>query len=151
MGPKRTSKANSRPGAHATTTQSVTQRTHLWWLWPRNRAPTAGPFAPPRQAPRVVSGLHSPMRRTSEIAPQTVSADRSMWTELLTLLTVSVTVAACRLFCIRRNTSEGGLEVRVIELPAAARGVVGDRTPELASPCRAGRREVVRAVGEGEG
>src|SRR5205823_14556017 len=47
--------------------------------------------------------------------------------------------------------SERRREVRAVELPTAAVGVVGDGPPELASPCRAGGREVVGPVGEGEG
>ena len=42
-------------------------------LLPWNRAPTAGPLAPPRHRPPVFSGLHSPVRVTSETRLQTCS------------------------------------------------------------------------------
>src|SRR2546423_15578196 len=46
--------------------------------------------------------------------------------------------------------SEGRREVRAVELPAAAGGVVGDGPPELAAKSGARAREVVGPVGEGE-
>src|SRR5438270_13777553 len=47
--------------------------------------------------------------------------------------------------------SEGRLEIRAGEPPAATRREVGERPPELASVGRARSREVVGPVGEGEG
>src|SRR5436305_12182703 len=59
-------KANSRPGSAATTSGLVLHRMNRRLLLPLNLAPTAGPVAPSIHPHLTVSGLHSPMRVTSE-------------------------------------------------------------------------------------
>src|SRR5438309_8331412 len=60
-----TTKANWRPSSAATTRGLLLQRINPRRLVPLNRAPTAGPVAPPSHRHRTVSGLHSPIRVTS--------------------------------------------------------------------------------------
>src|SRR5207248_5695316 len=60
-----TTNANSLPGSATITRGFVDHRMNLFRFEPLNRAPTAGPVAPPTHSHRTVSGLHSPIRVTS--------------------------------------------------------------------------------------
>src|SRR6266568_2359395 len=73
-------KANSRPGSAATTSGFVLQRITPRLLVPLKRAPTAGPVAPPIHSHLAVSGLHSPMRVTSDTRSYSFSGGALTWT-----------------------------------------------------------------------
>src|SRR4051812_18415566 len=72
-------KENSRPGSAATTLGFVDHRMNLFLFVPLNRAPPAGPAAPSSHWHLTVSGLHSPMRVTSETRSYTFSGWALTW------------------------------------------------------------------------
>src|SRR4051794_7430838 len=75
-----TTKANSLPGSAATTRGLVVQRTNLFLLDPLNRAPTVGPVAPSIHSLLTFSGLHSPIRVTSDTRSYSFSGGALTWT-----------------------------------------------------------------------
>ena len=77
-----TTNANSRPRSAATTSERVSQVRSGNSLRPVNQAPTRG-LSPSSHQHALQTGLHSPMRVTSEIMSYRSSGDRAMTTESL--------------------------------------------------------------------
>jgi hypothetical protein len=75
--PSLTSQANSRPGSAATTWLRVSHVRSAFWLRPVNHAPTCGPSPSSHQHARQ-TGLHSPIRVTSETMAYVASGSRAM-------------------------------------------------------------------------
>src|SRR5947209_1442913 len=71
--------ANSRPASAATTSGFELHRMNRRLFDPLKRAPTAGPVAPSIHSPFTVSGLHSPMRVTSDTRSYSFSGGALTW------------------------------------------------------------------------
>src|SRR5581483_6563389 len=71
--------ANSCGASAATTVGLVLHRAKLRLLVPLKRAPTAGPVAPSIHSHFTVSGLHSPMRVTSDTSSYSFSGGALTW------------------------------------------------------------------------